>query len=253
MLRYTAPLTLLLLAGCAGSRPPEDPGPVVDVRAVEAERDSLRAVALSQRDELSVMSDSVVRLRRSNDILAGRRRAPGIPPGTTASNTSTTPASRTDPPARTTPAAQTPTTPAPRDPAPPQRGDPTVPDLPPQAFADTLTADELFLPASATLSPMGQAILERIAFELSRMAEAGPVRVEGHADNTPPGPTIRERWPTNWELSSARAAAVIRFLVEQGVPETRFELVSYAATRPVAPNDTPHNRAMNRRVIIVAR
>ncbi|HYE58454.1 MAG TPA: OmpA family protein [Rhodothermales bacterium] len=246
MLRYTALLTLLLLAGCAGSRPPEDPGPVVDVRAIEAERDSLRAVAASQRDELSVMSDSVVRLRRSNDILAGRRRAPGTPPGgtTTASNTT----GRNDPPARTTPS-----NPPPRDPSPPLRDNPTVPDLPPQAFADTLTADDLFLPASATLSAMGQAILERIAFELSRMTVAGPVRVEGHADNTPPGPTIRERWPTNWELSSARAAAVIRFLVEQGVPETRFELVSYAATRPVAPNDTPHNRAMNRRVIIVAR
>jgi chemotaxis protein MotB len=77
--------------------------------------------------------------------------------------------------------------------------------------------------------------------------------LEGHADSTPPGPTIKERWPSNWELSSARAAAVIRFLVEQGVAESRFELVSYAATRPVAPNDTPQSRARNRRVIIVAR
>ena len=69
--------------------------------------------------------------------------------------------------------------------------------------------------------------------------------VEGHTDNIP----IRTReFPSNWELSAARAAAVVRYLVEHGISPKRLKAVGYADSRPLVPNDTPEHRAMNRRV-----
>ncbi len=241
-----AALACLFCSACAGSRAATPPG--ADPRAVAAERDSLVTVSQTQREEIAVLADSLVALRRTNDALV-RRRPSGTPPTGTA------------PPA--TPATRPPARPAPARPAPPEttqpvaptvKADPTRADLPAEVFADTLTADELFLPASATLSPLGQAILDRVAFEIGRLPATTRLRVEGHGDNTPPGPSIKDRWPSNWELSSARAAAVIRYLTASGtLAAERFELAAFADTKPVAPNDTPQNRALNRRVIVVAR
>ena len=73
-----------------------------------------------------------------------------------------------------------------------------------------------------------------------------PVAIEGHTDNIPISSTY---YPSNWELSSARATAVLRYLVEKkGIPAKRLMAVGYADTRPLVPNDTPENRAKNRRV-----
>ena len=74
-----------------------------------------------------------------------------------------------------------------------------------------------------------------------------PVAIEGHTDNIPM--TSSPIYPSNWELSSARATAVLRYLVEEkGIPPKRLMAVGYADTRPLVPNDTPENRAKNRRV-----
>ena len=74
------------------------------------------------------------------------------------------------------------------------------------------------------------------------------VAVEGHTDNIP----IRtERFPSNWELSSARAISVVRHLIEEGVEASRLKAVGFADTRPLADNTSEEGRAKNRRVTLV--
>lgn len=75
------------------------------------------------------------------------------------------------------------------------------------------------------------------------------VRVEGHTDNRP---ISTFRYPSNWELSTARAAAVVRYFTEKHrFPTDRMSALGYGEYRPLAPNDTPANQAKNRRVDIV--
>ncbi len=76
-----------------------------------------------------------------------------------------------------------------------------------------------------------------------------PVRVEGHTDDLP---INNERFPSNWELSTARATTVIKQLVEEyGLDPRQFSAAGYGEYRPLAPNDSMENRALNRRVDIV--
>lgn len=112
------------------------------------------------------------------------------------------------------------------------------------------TADDLFAPASADLSDAGRRRLNDVASQL-RNAGDRVIRVEGHADSVPVGPGMRDRFPTNWELSAARAASVVRALSEiTGLRESRFELAAFGDTLPVATNQTAAGRAENRRVVI---
>lgn len=115
----------------------------------------------------------------------------------------------------------------------------------------TLQADVLFEPATATLRDHG---IERLAEIATHLQEAYPdrrLRIEGHADNVPLGESMQERYPTNWELSTARAAAVARHLIDtHEMPSDRFAVVGYSATRPVASNDSAAGRWLNRRVRI---
>jgi len=74
-----------------------------------------------------------------------------------------------------------------------------------------------------------------------------PVRVEGHTDNLP---IHTERFPSNWELSSARAISVVRYLERKGLQRDLLSAVGYGEYRPLFPNDTPEHRAKNRRVEI---
>ena len=75
------------------------------------------------------------------------------------------------------------------------------------------------------------------------------VRVEGHTDNVPTNGA--GNFPTNWELSSARALAVVRFLQECGVDPTRLSGAGFGEFQPISPNDTPEGRSLNRRIEIV--
>jgi chemotaxis protein MotB len=104
----------------------------------------------------------------------------------------------------------------------------------------------LFAPASAALTVSGLALLQELAEALR--AQPHPIAVEGHTDNIP---IHTERFPSNWELSSARAAIVARYLIEQGISPERIRAVGYADTRPRADNLTPQGRARNRRVSFV--
>jgi chemotaxis protein MotB len=76
------------------------------------------------------------------------------------------------------------------------------------------------------------------------------IRVEGYTDNVPISPALAKRYPTNWELSAARAINVTRFLQEQGVDPTQLSAVAHGEWEPVADNATPEGRAKNRRIEI---
>ena len=107
---------------------------------------------------------------------------------------------------------------------------------------------------NAVLSEPGKAILRDVAVTLKSAEYASyRIAVEGHTDDSPIN-TVQ--FQSNWELSTARAAAVVRFFLEQAIPAARLTAAGYADTFPVAPNRTvdgaviPENQARNRRVVI---
>ncbi|MET0513725.1 MAG: flagellar motor protein MotB [Nitrospiraceae bacterium] len=102
------------------------------------------------------------------------------------------------------------------------------------------------------IKPAGLPVLERIAEYLKIAAIDKHIRVEGHADNMEIGPTLRSAFPSNWELSKARAAGIVRHLVENGgLDSAKLSSVGYAASRPVASNATEEGRKHNRRIEVV--
>lgn len=104
----------------------------------------------------------------------------------------------------------------------------------------------LFTPANAALTASGMAVLEGLAGALK--AQPHLLSIEGHTDNSP---IETARFPSNWELSTARAAIVARHLVKQGIPAERIRAIGYADTRPRADNLTPEGRSRNRRVSLL--
>jgi len=146
------------------------------------------------------------------------------------------------------------------------RNDPltTITDDVRDAFGDliqsnqmTVRGNELWLEielSSALLFGSGDAMPSDVAFTIiEKVANilkpfANPVHVEGFTDNLP----IRTaQYPTNWELSSARAASIVRLLAMEGVNPARMASVGYGEYQPVAGNDTAEGRARNRRVVLV--
>lgn len=108
-----------------------------------------------------------------------------------------------------------------------------------------ISASTLFKEGEETLQPGAQETLQKIAQVLSR--ESQSVEVEGHTDDVP---ISNAQFPSNWELSSGRASSVVRMLIRYGVPAEHLAAVGMAANQPIVPNDTPENRAKNRRVSI---
>lgn len=104
----------------------------------------------------------------------------------------------------------------------------------------------LFGSGSATLVADGMPILERIA--AIAMEFARQIRIEGHTDDRP---ISTGRFPSNWELSAARATAVLRHLERTGTSADAMSIAGYADTRPVAANSDDQGRAQNRRVEFV--
>jgi chemotaxis protein MotB len=105
----------------------------------------------------------------------------------------------------------------------------------------------LFPSGSANAKPEGRVLLAKIAEQL-REQKGHWIRVEGHTDSVP---ISTPRFPSNWELSSARAVHVVRFLIEQGLDPLRVSAAAYGPYRPIADNDTDEGRARNRRIEIV--
>src|SRR5208282_3813798 len=78
------------------------------------------------------------------------------------------------------------------------------------------------------------------------------ISIEGHTDNMPISDALKDKYPTNWELSTARATTVARFLQEKGgIDPTLLSAVGYGEYHPIASNDTVEGRAKNRRIEIV--
>ena len=100
---------------------------------------------------------------------------------------------------------------------------------------------------SIALKPGSQEVLRQIAEVLSKTDE--PIRIEGHTDNVP---IHKLNFPSNWELSTARATEIVRmFITDYNFDPTRLQAAGYAQYHPVASNATAEGRALNRRVDIV--
>jgi chemotaxis protein MotB len=109
-----------------------------------------------------------------------------------------------------------------------------------------LSGSYLFDSGRAELKPNSLTILDAVSAEL-RLAP-NDIRIDGHTDSTP---IDSPRYPTNWELSVARALAVTRYFTEKdGLPSGRLMAAGFGEFRPLVPNDTRANRAANRRVEI---
>lgn len=108
----------------------------------------------------------------------------------------------------------------------------------------------LFDSGEAQVKFDGEAVLRKVGAFLTQHP-ALKVHVIGHTDNVPIKVAARSRFPSNWELSSARANAAVRFLSEQGgVDPRRLGAVGYGEFRPIADNATAEGRARNRRIAI---
>jgi chemotaxis protein MotB len=108
-----------------------------------------------------------------------------------------------------------------------------------------ISASALFLPGEARLDLGAVRALDAVGRVLA--TADFPVRVEGHTDNVP---ITNPQFPSNWELSAARAASVVRLFIDTNVDPRRLTATGYADQRPLADNATPEGRQKNRRVAI---
>jgi chemotaxis protein MotB len=105
----------------------------------------------------------------------------------------------------------------------------------------------LFESASSELLPSARDLLDKVAAELSGLPNH--IRIEGHTDSRP---ISTYRFPSNWELSAARASSVVRYFIEKhNMPPDRISALGFGEHRPLASNSTARGMAQNRRVDIV--
>ena len=120
-------------------------------------------------------------------------------------------------------------------------------------YKDMLTVDvaeQLFFDSGrATLKETGKEVLKKVA-DAIKSYEDKAIRVIGHTDNIPISGALQKVYATNWELSSARATTVVRFLQESGIAPERMVATGRAEYAPVAANDSPEGRQKNRRIEI---
>src|SRR3989441_5388906 len=108
----------------------------------------------------------------------------------------------------------------------------------------------LFDSGQSKVKPSGLKVLKQVSDILKNVTDK-QIRIEGHTDNVPIGAKLKERFQTNWELSTARATSVVRYLIEDGgVDRANLLAVGYADTKPLASNDTEEGRTANRRIEI---
>lgn len=109
-----------------------------------------------------------------------------------------------------------------------------------------IRTDILFPSGVATLSPDAGKVLQQLAETLKPFPN--PIRVEGHTDNRP---ISTSAFPSNWELSSARAASVVHLFTKTGLAPARLAVIGLGEYRPAQSNNTPEGRNANRRVLLV--
>lgn len=110
----------------------------------------------------------------------------------------------------------------------------------------SLSEAGFFAPGEAMIGADAESVLETLADSLKDVQT--PVRVEGHTDSTP---ISNSRYPSNWELSTARASSILARLIENGISPERLSAAGYGGFQPAADNATAEGRAQNRRVDIV--
>ncbi|HTG00064.1 MAG TPA: OmpA family protein [Nitrospirota bacterium] len=112
--------------------------------------------------------------------------------------------------------------------------------------------DKIIFPSgSATISKEGKKVLDKVV-EILKDIKDKRIQVEGHTDNVKITSELKNRFPTNWELSTARATEVVRYLQEKGgIDPTLLSATGYGEYQPVASNDTEDGRHKNRRIEIV--
>ena len=120
-------------------------------------------------------------------------------------------------------------------------------------YKDMLTVDvaeQLFFDSGrANLKDTGKAVLKKVGDALKGY-EDKVIRIVGHTDNVPISKSAQKVFPSNWELSVARATTVVRYLQEVGIPPERMVASGRAEYQPIAENDTPEGRKKNRRIEI---
>jgi chemotaxis protein MotB len=113
------------------------------------------------------------------------------------------------------------------------------------------SSEVLFPSGSAVITDPGKEALRTVASAIEQIAPRIPndinwvLRVDGHTDNVP---INTAQFPSNWELSSARAISVVRYLISQGVPPDRLAAAGFGEYQPIVPGNTPEARAANRRI-----
>ncbi len=124
----------------------------------------------------------------------------------------------------------------------------------PKGIDIEMSSTAFFMPGSAQFSPEALPMLELIARQIMPLKETDVViEVEGHTDDSQ---IESAQYPSNWELSSARASNVVRYFITKGLPPQKMRAVGLAATRPKAPNrdaagnPIPANQDLNRRVVV---
>ena len=110
-------------------------------------------------------------------------------------------------------------------------------------------SDVLFESGSAQLSANGQRTLLQVADKYHDFPER-IMSIEGHTDNKPISKWLIQFYPTNWELSAARAASAARFVSKHGVPEDKIRVVGFGSLQPISSNETEKGRRENRRIEI---
>jgi len=109
----------------------------------------------------------------------------------------------------------------------------------------------LFDSGRAVIKPAGLKVLKQVSDVLNKITDK-QIRIEGHTDNVPISTKLQDKFKTNWELSTARATTVVRYLIDQGgVQPQSLSAVGYADTHPIESNDSEQGRSSNRRIEIV--
>jgi len=130
-----------------------------------------------------------------------------------------------------------------------ERGEITISEL--QGKLTVNMVEKILFPSgSATIKDAGLKVLERVG-AIVKNVEDKDIQVEGHTDNVPISSRLKDKFPSNWELSTARPATVVRFLRDLGIDGERLAAVGYGPFQPVASNDSNEGRAQNRRIQIV--
>jgi len=131
-----------------------------------------------------------------------------------------------------------------------KRGEVTISKLQ-NRLSVNLVQEILFPSGSADLSDAGKKVISQVG-DVLKGVEDKDIRIEGHSDNVQLTANLQQKFPSNWELSAARAANVVRYLQDNvGIAGAKLSIGAYSYYRPVAANDTEEGRAKNRRIQIV--